>query len=292
MTHAKPQPASQPHCRRRYPRTADSPWRGAHVLITGGGSGLGRLLALGAARRGARHVTVWDLSAERAEATARLIRQTAATATGRAVDVADQPQVAEAARQTEAVDILVNNAGVISGRALLDSPPAAIERTLQVNLHALFWVTQAFLGGMVERDRGTVVTIASAAGLIGVARMADYSASKFGAYGFNEALRGELRRADSHVHSLVVCPYYMDTGMFAGVTTRFPKLLPILNPEVVAVDILNAVERGRRQLILPPFVRNLPLLRLLPTAGLDRLADFFGINHGLDDFHGRPGDRL
>lgn len=268
------------------------PFEGARVLVTGGGSGFGRLLACGAAQRGASEVVVWDLSAERAQATVDVIMNHGCQAQAMVVDVTDEAAVQAAAGQTGAIDVLVNNAGVVSGRALLDNSASSIERTLQVNLHSLFWVTRAFLGGMIERNWGCVVTVSSAAGLVGPARMTDYSASKFGAFGFNEALRNELRQQGSQVRTLIVAPYYMSTGMFDGVSTRFPMLLPILRPTRVAAAALNAIEAGRSVLVLPWFVNSLALLRLMPVKMLDLMADFFGINHGMDDFHGRTGDRV
>ena len=268
------------------------PFDGARVLVTGGGSGLGRLLACGAAQRGAAEVIVWDISEERAAATVAIIQKHGCAASSMMVDVTDEAGVVAAGEAVGGIDILINNAGVVSGRPLLDNSPSSIERTLQVNLHSLFWVTRAFLGGMIDRNWGCVVTVSSAAGLVGPARMTDYSASKFGAFGFNEALRNELRQQGSHVHTLIVAPYYMSTGMFDGVKTRFPILLPILRPTKVAVSTLDAIESGRSVLQLPWFVNSLALLRLLPVKVLDVVADFFGINHGMDDFHGRAGDRV
>jgi all-trans-retinol dehydrogenase (NAD+) len=263
---------------------------GARVLVTGGGSGLGRRLAIGAARRGATPV-VWDLSAERAHAVRDDIRAHGLTAEAHVVDVTDRAAVREAAAATGDVDVLINNAGVVSGRPLLETPDAAIERTMAVNVLSLYWVTRAFLPAMVERRRGTVVTVASAAGLVGVARQTDYAASKWAAVGFTESLRAEMRQARTGVRTLVVCPYYIDTGMFAGVRTRFPLLLPILREGDVARRVLDAIEKGRQRLVLPPLVRVLPALRLLPVPAFDAVLDLFGINRGMDHFTGRPGDR-
>ena len=268
------------------------PFDGARVLVTGGGSGFGRLLACGAAQRGAAEVIIWDLSDKRGKATVDVIEAHGSKAKSMVVDVTDQAAVKAAAAKTGPIDILINNAGVVSGRPLLENEPSSIERTLQVNLHSLFWVTRAFLDGMINRDHGRIVTVASAAGLIGPARMTDYSASKFGAFGFNEALRNELRQQGSQVSTLLVAPYYMSTGMFGGVTTRFSKLLPILRPTYVAAAALNAIESGRSVLVEPWFVNTLSLLRLLPVKAMDLLADFFGINHGMDHFSGREGDRV
>ncbi|MDQ4491599.1 SDR family oxidoreductase [Sinomonas sp. ASV486] len=262
--------------------------RGTRVLITGGASGIGRLMALESARRGAE-VVIWDLSADGAAAVVAEIVATGGLASSYPVDVTDTAHVAEAARQTGDVDVVVNNAGVVSGQTLLEASESALRRTLEVNVLALYWVTRAFLPGMIARGRGTVVTIASAAGLVGVARQTDYSASKFGAFGFTESLRAELR-ADGHdVGTLVVCPYYINTGMFEGVETKFPALLPILEEHDVALKVIDGIESGREQIILPPFARLVPLMRFLPTRAFDRVADFFGINHTMDHFVGRAG---
>ena len=259
---------------------------GATVLITGGGSGLGRRLALGAARRGSL-VLIWDLDAERCAAVRDEIRAAGGSAEARVVDVTDREAVKAAAAVAGPVDVLVNNAGVVSGRPLLEAADEAIERTMNVNVMALYWVTRAFLGGMANRRRGTVVTVASAAGLVGVARQTDYSASKFAAFGFNESLRAELRAGRAGVNTLVVCPYYIDTGMFDGVQPRWPLLLPILQEEQVATRVLDAIEAGRRKLVLPPIVNLLPALRILPVTVFDGLMDVLGVNRTMDHFTGR-----
>lgn len=262
---------------------------GSTVLVTGGGSGLGRRMALEAARRGAR-VLIWDISADGGTDVRDQIRSAGGVAEAQAVNVADRDSVKEAAAAAGPVDVLINNAGVVTGRLLLDAADEDIQRTFNVNVMALYWVTRAFLPGMVQRSRGTVVTVASAAGLVGVARQTDYSASKFAAFGFNESLRAELRAGKTGVDTLVVCPYYIDTGMFDGVRTRFPRLLPILKEEVVAAKVLDGIENGRRKLVLPPLVNLVPAARLLPVGAFDRLMDVLGINRTMDKFTGRPAE--
>ncbi len=253
---------------------------GARVLITGAGSGIGREMARQAAARGA-HVVAWDLDGEAGRATAALTG-----GEGHAVDVTDSAAVTAAASGVE-VDVLINCAGVVTGKLLLDASEAQIRRTFEVNTLAGYWTTRAFLPGMMSRDRGAIVTIASAAGLVGVAKQTDYAASKWAAIGFTESLRAELRLLGSRVHTLIVAPYYIHTGMFEGVTTRFPLLLPILEPTKVSTKVLNAIESGRQQLMLPPMVRIVPLLRILPPVAFDLVLDLFGINHTMDHFVGR-----
>ena len=266
------------------------PLKGARVLITGAGSGIGRLMALEAASRGAT-VAVWDRDKAGADETVRLVAEAGGEASATVVDITDRAAVAAAAEREGAVDVVINNAGVVTGTTLLEASDEAIERTFQVNTLAVFWVTRAFLPGMIDRGRGTVVTIASAAGLLGVARQTDYAASKAAAIGFTESLRAELRDAKSPVRTLVFMPYYIDTGMFQGVSTRFPLLLPILDPHKVARRVIRGVERGTQQIVMPPMVRTVPLLRALPVRAFDAVADFFGINHTMDHFVGRGPSR-
>lgn len=262
---------------------------GARVLITGAGSGIGRLMALDAAARGAAEIIIWDLSADSGEAVRAEIAATGTTARAFAVNVGDADEVGAAAEQTGPIDVLINCAGIVTGKKLLDVEEDMVRRVYDVNTFALYWTTKAFLPGMIERDRGAVVTIASAAGLTGVARQTDYSASKWAAVGFTESLRGELRADGSRVNTLVVCPYYINTGMFDGVQTKFPRLLPILEETDVADRVLDAVESGREQLVMPPLARLVPGVRLLPTRAFDTIMDFLGINQTMDHFTGRRG---
>jgi len=264
---------------------------GRHVLVTGGASGIGRLVALRMAALGAR-VSVWDLRREALDAVvAELEKAGHEPARGFLCDVSRRAEVYRVAAETAAaggpVDVLVNNAGVVSGRPLLELPDEKIEATFAVNSLALFWTSKAFLPAMVERGRGHLVTIASASALIGVAKLSDYAASKWAAMGFDESLRAELRKSAPGVKTTVVCPYYVDTGMFRGVKSRFPRLLPILREDDVAARIVRAVQRDQRQLVLPPLVRLLPLLRILPVGAFDRIATFLGVNASMDEFEGR-----
>ncbi len=263
---------------------------GRIALVTGGAAGIGRLLALELARRGAVPV-VWDLDEARlGDVVEELDRVSGGRARGYACDVRDPVAVTAVAdrvrREVGDPDVVVNNAGVVSGARLVDLTEEKIRRTFDVNVLGLYWVTKAFLPAMIAADRGHVVTVASAAGLVGVARQTDYSASKHAAVGFDESLRVELRQVAPGVRTTVVCPYYIDTGMFRGVRTRVPLLLPILQPGVVVTKIADAIESDRRMLVLPPLVRLLPVLRVLPPRAFDRVMDLFGVNRSMDHFVG------
>ena len=259
---------------------------GSRVLITGGASGLGRQMALQSAAKGA-HVVIWDMNLEQAKNVVTEIKKAGGTAEAHQVDVTDRLAVNKLALKVGAVDVLFNNAGVVSGDWFLDLNPDSIERTYRVNVLSLYWMTQAFLPAMVQSGRGCVVTISSASGMLGVAKLTDYAASKFAAFGFMESLRSELRMKRSNVNTLTVCPHYIGTGMFDGVQTKFPWLLPILDEVKVAAKILRSVEKGKAMLVMPKFVHVIPVVRVLPIRAFDRITDFFGVNRTMDNFRGR-----
>ena len=260
------------------------------ALITGGASGIGKLVAQDLARRGMR-VRVWDLNPEGLSVLNSWGEAQGLDLKGTVCNVADRQAVAKAARvliDTDGeLDLLINNAGVVSGLGLMETSDEKIELTMAVNTMALFWVTKAFLPGMISQKWGQIITVASAAGLIGVQGLVDYSASKFAAVGFSEALRMELSSKKTGVLSTVVCPFFINTGMFAGVSTRFPLLLPILKPETVAKRIVKAVIKRQKRVILPWFVRTIFVLRSFPVGLFDAVVGFFGINRSMDHFTGR-----
>jgi len=264
---------------------------GSRVLITGGASGLGRRMALELAQKGAQ-IVIWDLDRARMEQVAdELLQVGGQKAYTYVCDISNRLAVYDAAHRVKAevgdIDILVNNAGVVSGRSFLELPDDKIEKTFGVNSLSLFWTAKAFLPGMMERGRGHVVTIASAAGWVGVNRLADYCASKWAAVGFDESLRMELRQTAPGVKTTVICPFFIDTGMFSGVQTRFSWLLPILKEEDVAKRVVRAIERNEARVMLPPVLALVPVGRFLPPALFDRAAEFLGISVAMHDFKGR-----
>lgn len=261
-----------------------------NVLITGGARGLGRLVAERALSRGAR-VVLWDMDQEQLDITVTALGP---KAFGYVVDITERETVYAVAEQVRRevgeIDILVNNAGIVTGESFLDLSDEMIVKTFEVNSLSLFWMTRAFLPQMVDRREGHVVTIASVAGLVGVDKLADYCASKFAAVGFDESLRVAMKSEKTGVRTTVVCPYFIDTGMFDGVASRFPFLLPILKENDVADSVIRAIEKNREKIILPPLIYLVPLLRLLPSDWFDKIMTMFGVNSTMKDFHGHGED--
>lgn len=145
-------------------------FQGAHVLITGAASGLGRLMALGATARGAC-VSLLDRDAKGLGQVCESIHGLKGDAEGFVVDLSDRTAIqatcAEVRAHRGGVDILINNAAIVSGKTLLEGSDEGIERTFQANVLANSWTVRAFLPDMLAAGKGHIVTVASAAGLGG-----------------------------------------------------------------------------------------------------------------------------
>ena len=151
---------------------------------------------------------------------------------------------------------------------------------VDVNLNSYFWCARTFVPGMVERNEGHVVMIASAAGLLGVPGMAAYSATKHAVIGFAESLRLELRRGGATgVGMTIVCPSFIDTGMFPNTTP--PLFTPWLKPEALAEKIVAAVRADRLYVREPSMVKLIPLLKALPRSIGDALCALTGMDRSL-----------
>jgi len=263
---------------------------GQVVLVTGGGSGIGRLMCLRYARLGATVVT-WDINKLGNEETVEMIKKEGNRAFSYTVDMSSKDDIYRVAEKTKEdvgpVTILVNNAGIVSGTAVMDTPDAKIVKTFEVNVLAHFWTIKAFLPDMIKHKLGHIVNVASLAGHSGTNKLVDYCSSKFAAVGLDEAFRVELfvQGHSDYIKTTVVCPYYISTGMFAGVQS---KLIPILVPEYVADSVVGATLTNREVLLLPWWSFMLIALKaIVPEPAFMRLSQAFGFNCSMDQFEGR-----
>jgi all-trans-retinol dehydrogenase (NAD+) len=260
------------------------------VIITGGGSGIGRSLALRFATEGAEiHLADRDLAA--AEAVARTVASAGGRAAAWWLDVTDSAAILSfRARLLEAAgppDVLVNNAGIVYGGAFLDVPLERHDATFRVNTLGVTAVTHALLGDLIGRPEAHLVNIASAAAFTGLPFGTTYAASKWAVLGFSESIRLELlEQGRRHVRVTTVCPGYVGTGMFQG--ARALRLTRILTPERVADLTVRAVLRNR-ELVMTPWVVALgPTLRgVLPRRMFDAVAALFGAQSSMADWKGR-----
>jgi len=266
--------------------------RGQIILITGGGSGLGRMMSKMFGKLGAK-IVIWDINEEGINKVVKEVKEQGGQAWGYKCNVMSYAEVKEVANKVKSevgkVDILINNAGIVSGKFLMDLTEEHIVRTFNVNTISHFWTIKEFLPDMLKNNKGHVVTIASAAGISGTTRLVDYSASKFAAFGTNEALRLELRQQGATgVHTTVVCPYYINTGMFDGVKSKYPFLLPLLDENYATQRIVDAVQHKDKMLILPGLIRITWFARLaLPIFVSDFVLEILGVTDAMSSFKGR-----
>jgi len=164
---------------------------GRTAVITGGGGGVGRAIAIQMARAGA-HIWVNDLFADRAEQVCAEIAAEQGSASPAVADVCDPEQVARLVAETGPVDILVNNAGIpaegFTVKSFVESGPEDWDPLLRLNLAAVLHVTRAYLPFMIDRQWGRVLTIVSDAGRKGERKQVVYGAAKAAAMGFSRGL--------------------------------------------------------------------------------------------------------
>jgi NAD(P)-dependent dehydrogenase (short-subunit alcohol dehydrogenase family) len=233
------------------------------ALITGGGRGIGRAIALAFAREGAK-VIVSARTKHQVEAVAKEIGPNALALV---CDVANPQSVAGMFRQAgdvlgAAPDILVNNAGIAESATLIHTDDDLWQRHIAINLSGTFYCTRAALPSMIERNWGRIINIASIAARMGAPYIAAYSASKHGVLGLTRSVALEVAAHGITVNA--ICPGYVDTDMTTravqNITTRtgrsteealhiLEKMSPqnrLITPEeVAAVALLLASEEGR-----------------------------------------------
>ena len=222
------------------------------VVITGASSGIGRAAALEFARRGA-NVVIAARRGELLDEIARLCRDRGVSCTTIVADVSNRTDCKRLIDSAGRIDILVNNAGFAIFEAIENAKPEDLEEMMRTNYFGAVWCTQAALPAMLARREGTIVNVASIAGMMGYARMGGYCATKFAMVGFSEALRDEV--IDRGVRVAMVCPGTVDTNFFVkaerGKMPGASRLILAIKPERVAKAICNSAEDGRYRRILP-----------------------------------------
>lgn len=237
------------------------------ALITGGGRGIGRAIALAFGREGA-HVVVAARSQDQVKQVADEIEnQTNSKSLGLVCDVSDRTSVDKMFTDIRTafdrdVDILINNAGVAESATLVSTSDELWQKHLAINLTGTFYCTRAALPSMLKSGWGRIINIASIAGKTGAPYIAAYAASKHGVMGLTRSLAVEVGASGITVNA--ICPGYVETEMVSRgierITTRtgrsadealesLKKMSPqnrLATPEeVAALALLLASEEGR-----------------------------------------------
>jgi 3-hydroxybutyrate dehydrogenase len=242
----------------------DGTLKGSVALVTGGGRGIGRAIAMSIARAGGS-VAVAARTAAEITAVARELQRVGVGAAAITCDVTDEVSVARAVADVRErlgpLDILVNNAGLAESAPLSRTDSKLWERVLDVNLTGTYLCTREALPAMIERKNGRVINIASVAGKVGFMYTSAYCAAKHGVLGFTRAIALEVAAKGVTVNA--ICPGWVDTDM---TTTSVARIVQKTGRS--AAEARSALEAmsPQRRLVQPDEVATVAVFLAGPAA--------------------------
>ncbi len=263
---------------------------GKNILITGAGSGIGRLMAHYVADERANTALI-DINGAAVAKTLEEVKSRNVKAIGYVCDISNRESVMDTLSKIKAdfgpIDVLINNAGTVIGKSFFDLTIDEMQRTMNINYWGHMYFTKALIGEMIARNSGAIVNVASSSGLIGMPILSDYCASKFAEVGFSEALRRELKKfKHTGVKVTCVCPYVIDTGLFKGFKPL--AMNPVIKAEDAARAIIKGLKKGKPYVMLPPLsIYGSRILKLLPSPIFDFMLSISGGSVAMDSFTGR-----
>ncbi|MET6998004.1 3-ketoacyl-ACP reductase [Chitinophaga defluvii] len=224
--------------------------KGKTALITGGGKGIGRAIAIALAKEGVNIAllgrSTGPLEEVAAEVAAHRVKVAFAIA-----DVGDINAVNTAVQKIseafDTIDILINNAGIAAFGNFMELAPEQWENIIRVNLLGVYYVTRAILPGMIERQTGDIINISSTAGQRGAPLTSAYSASKFGLLGLTESLMLEVRKHNIRVSALTPSTIATDMAKELKLTDGNPD--KVLQPDDLAEFVVSQLKLNRRVLV-------------------------------------------
>lgn len=224
--------------------------KGKTALITGGSRGIGKAIAIALAKEGVNIIITG-----RGEAALQVAEKDIAAHGVQTkyvvLDVGNRNDVEKILAETLAhaapVDILINNAGVGAFGGFLEMASEQWEQIIQVNLLGVYYITRAILPGMIERNTGDIINIASTAGLRGAPVTSAYSASKFGLLGLTESLMLEVRKHNIRVSALTPSTVATDMAVELKLTDGNPD--KVLQAEDMAELVVAQLKLNRRALL-------------------------------------------
>ncbi|HZH68244.1 MAG TPA: SDR family oxidoreductase [Chitinophagales bacterium] len=258
------------------------------VLITGGASGIGKIMVRLMLERNAK-VIIWDINQKSIDQTISEFSDKGQVV-GYHVDISNLEQIQEAAQKVKqeigVVDVLINNAGIIVGKYFSEHTASDISKTMEINAHAPMYITMEFLDDMMQQNSGHICNIASSGGIVSNPKMSVYAASKWSLIGWSDSLRLEMKQMNKQVDVTTILPYYINTGMFDGVQSK----ISILDLEVAALTIVKAIEKNKAMISIPGYIYRFTRLgqAIMSINFFDWFAgDVLGVYKTMEHFTGR-----
>jgi 3-oxoacyl-[acyl-carrier protein] reductase len=224
--------------------------KGKNALITGGGRGLGKAVAVALANEGV-NVGITGRNEESLKTTVAELEKLGVKAAYSVFDVEEMAQVeqgvASIASQLGGIDILINNAGVGDFGSFEEMPVETWEKVMKVNLFGVYYVTKATLPYLKQNKEGDIVNVASTAGLKGGPNMSAYCASKAAVISLSQSLMAELRKFNIRVITLTPSTIATDMSIEGKLTDGNPE--KVLQPEDFAEWVRDILKMNRRAMI-------------------------------------------
>ncbi len=224
--------------------------KGKNALITGGGRGLGKAVAIALANEGV-NVGITGRNEEHLKSTVAELEKLGVKAVYSVFNVDEMAQVeqgvASIASQLGGIDILINNAGVGDFGSFEDMPVETWEKVMKVNLFGVYYVAKATLPYLKQNKEGDIVNVASTAGLKGGPNMSAYCASKAAVISLSQSLMAELRKFNIRVITLTPSTIATDMSIEGKLTDGNPE--KVLQPEDFAEWVRDILKMNRRAMI-------------------------------------------
>ncbi len=224
--------------------------QGKKAIITGGGRGLGKAVALALAAEGVE-IAITGRNEETLQKTIKEIEALGAKAVYSVFDVSDfeavKKGISALKRNFGEADILINNAGIAAFGSFLEMEPAKWKEILDINVMGIYNVTHAVLPDMIAKNIGDIINVSSTAGIRGNANTSAYSASKFAVVGLSEALMMEVRKHNIRVSTLMPSTIASDMSLSLNLTDGNPE--KVLQPEDFAELVVAQLKLNRRALL-------------------------------------------
>lgn len=224
--------------------------KGKKAIVTGGGRGLGKAVALALASAGV-HVGVSGQNEANLKSTVEELRQYGVEASYAVFNIAEATTVNQGVEALAAslggIDILINNAGVGQFGKILDMSAADFHKVFDINFFGVYHVARAAYPYLKSSGQGDVINVASTAGLKGGAGMSAYAASKAAVISLSQSMMAEWRKDDIRVVTLTPSTIATDMSIQGGLTDGNPE--KVLQPEDFAQWVLDILKMNRRALI-------------------------------------------